>query len=262
MLNVIQIIQLPVGNFDKVAGRQTAVIGPQGQPMERMVGTLPALVESLEWAKRCNPQVTGYAGVEAPSPVKFLVCVNGGTHDDVVEIEGYLKSLDFDWLFIQQDAVEAEARCIEMLIDQCIHEWTALVPGHAFVREDKWFEKMQQVYFKDRVCGMVGTDSNLADNTSIPYRLTHRNHPSGSIVLLRRNLLGEIAWDTIRKSDHVPTELSKQVIALGANVWVAPAVRFSELEWESQQPEKSVTTTPSESPSPTTRDSSTRMTIE
>lgn len=262
MLNVILTVQLPVGNFDKVVGREKILDPTTRLPMERMIGTLPALVESLEWAKRCNPQVEGYAGVEAPSPVKFMVCVNGGMKDDVAEIEGYLKSLDFDWMFLQQDTVESEARCIEIFLPECRHEWTALVPGHVLVREEKWFEKMQQVFFKDRACGMVGTDHGLLDNTGPPYRLVPRSNPTGPIVLLRRNLISEIKWDEMPKDCFVPKEINKQVKALGGFVWVAPSVRFSEQKWESRQPEKSVTTTPSESPSPTTQGSSTRMTIE
>jgi hypothetical protein len=253
MLNVIQLIRLPIGNFDKVASRERFFDPVTRLPQERMIGSLPALAESLEWARRINPEVSGYAGAEAPSPIKFIVCVNGGTRDDVADIEGYLKSLDFDWMFIQQDAVESEARCIEICVAECRHEWTALVPGHVVMREDKWFEKLQQVYFKDRACGMVGTDSDLMDNTSIPYRLQQKNHPSGPIVLLRRNLISELQWVAMPKDGHLPTEISKQMKGFGANVWVAPSVRFSEQEWESQQQEKSDTTIPSESPSSMTQ---------
>ncbi len=253
MLNIIQIIRLPVGNFERVVGRET-FLDLDGITRERMIGTLPALAESLEWTNRINPKAKGYGGAEPSSPVKFLICVNGGTKDDVAEIEGYVKSLDFDWMFIQQDTVESEARCIEILADECVHEFTALVPGHVLVREYKWFEKLQQVYYKDRTCGMVGTDSDLGDNSSPPFRLTHRNQPSGPIALFRKNLFAEIKWAEMSADCHVSTEISKQIAGFGANVWVAPSVRFSEIEWESPQQEKSATMIPSESPSSMTPD--------
>lgn len=253
MLNIIQIIRLPIGNFERVVDREK-FLDSDGIMRERMIGTLPALAESMEWAKRINPGARGYGGTEPPSAVKFLICVNGGTKDDVAEIEGYVKSLDFDWMFLQQDVVESEARCIEIMAAECVHEFTALVPGHTLVRENKWFEKLQQVYYKDRTCGMVGTDSDLDDNSSNPYRLSHRNHPSGPLVLLRKTLLSEIKWAEMPADCHVPTEISKQIAGFGANVWVAPSVRFSEIEWESPQQEKSATTTLSALPSSMTPD--------
>ncbi len=251
MLNIIQTVQLPIGNFDKVVGREQ-FLGPDNIMLERMIGSLPALADSMEWARRINPPTQGYAGAEAPSPIKILTCVNGGTKDDVAEIQGYMQSLDFDWVFLHQDAgVESEARCIEVCVEECIegHEFTALVPGHVTVREDKWFEKMQHVFRLDRNCGMVGTDTELMDNSSIPFRLPQRNHPTGPIVLLRRNLLSEIKWTLMPKDGFLPEEISKQVKAMYGNVWVAPSVRFIEQEWESPQQEKSATTIPSESPS-------------
>lgn len=253
MLNIIQVIQLPIGNFDRVVDREK-FLDSDGIAQERMIGTLPALADSLEWTNRINPKAKGYGGAEPPSPVKFLICVNGGTKDDVAEIEGYVKSLGFDWIFIRQDTVESEARCIEMLASECVHEFTALVPGHVLVREYKWFEKLQQVYYKDRSCGMVGTDREISDNSSPPYRLSHRNHPSGPIALFRKNLFQEIKWSEMSKGEFIPMEISKQIAGFGANVWVAPSVRFSEVEWESPQQEKSATTTPSELPSSMTLD--------
>jgi hypothetical protein len=246
MLDVIQVTQLPVGRFGEVARIETGLDG-----IERMKGTLPALVDSLQWSVRLNP--------DNPPPFSIIEKVNGGVADDTSVILGYLKSFDArNWIFAQ-DTKKSEAACVKECLVWCNREFLALVPGNVLVLEDKWFEKMQMVYYKDPNCCMVGTEIGLEGNTLAPYRLDQKNHPSGGIVLLRRNTVPMVNWSEIPEDSHLPTELSKQFHAMGGKRWIAPAVRFEELEWQSQEPEKSDTTILFASPSQTTPDSSTVM---
>lgn len=248
MLDVIQVTQLPVGRFGEVARIERDLKG-----METHKGTLPAVVDSLQWSARLNP--------DNPPPFSIIEKVNGGVADDTSVILGYLKSFDArNWVFAQ-DTKKSEAACVKECLVWCNRKFLALVPGNVLVLEDKWFEKMQMVYYKDPNCCMVGTEAGLEGNTLAPYRLDQKNHPTGGIVLLRRNSIPMVSWSEIPEDAHLPTELSKQFHAMGGKRWIAPSVRFEELEWESQEPEKSDTTTPFGSPSQTTPDSSIPTTI-
>lgn len=246
MLDVIQVVQLPIGHFKKVARIERDLKG-----IERIKGTLPALVDSLQWSIRLNP--------DNPPPFSVMVNVNGGLADDTSVILGYLKGLDAsNWIFTQEHK-KTEAECVRESLAWCNRDFLAIVPGNCLVLEDQWFEKMQQVFFKDPNCCMVGTEVGLEGNTLAPYRLDHKSHPSGGIVLLRRHSIPMVRWHEIPEGSHLPTELSKQFLEMNGKRWISPSVRYEELEWQSQEPEKLGTTTLFGSPSQTTPDSSTVM---
>jgi hypothetical protein len=244
MLDVIMIVPQPVTSWNNVVDRESFL--SDGVPMERMIGTLPALVESIQWLKMINP--------DREPPCKLIVIVNGGVRDDMVEIDSFLKSLDFDWFVAQNDVVETEARCLELAVNEIKHEFVALCPATTLIRETKWMEKMQVVYNKDRNCCMVGTDNEIRDNNFPPYKLPVRQHPTGGLVLMRKNILPSLDYDGMDPEQPLQLAVSKSIEKIRGNRWVAPSVRFSDQAWSSIKQEKSVTVEPSGSPSQTIPD--------
>jgi len=245
MLDVIMIVPQPVTAWNNVVGRES-FLGPNGVPMERMTGTLPALVDSIQWLKMINP--------DREPPCKLIVIVNGGTRDDMVEIDSFLQSLDFDWFTVQNDAVETEARCLELAVNEVKHKFVALCPGNTLIRESKWMEKMQVVYNKDRSCCMVGTDNEIRGNNFPPYKLPVRQHATGGLVLMKQTILPSLNYDGMDPEQPLQHEVSKSIEKIKGNRWVSPSVRFSDQTWASTTQERSDTVEPSESPSQTIPD--------
>lgn len=234
------IVPQPVTAWNNVVDRES-FLAPDGTPLERMIGTLPALVESIQWLKQINP--------DREPPCKIIVVVNGGTRDDMVEIDSYLQSLDFDWFVVQNDEVHKEARCLELAANEIKHEFVALCPATTLVRESKWVEKMQVVYNKDRNCCMVGTDNQMRDNSFPPYKLPRAQHAAGGLVLMRKNIFPSLDYDGMDPEQPLQLEVSKSIEKIRGNRWVSPSVRFSDQPWASTTQEKSDTKSLSESPS-------------
>ena len=239
------IVPQPVTAWNNVVDRES-FLAPDGTPLERMIGTLPALVESIQWLKMINP--------DREPPCKLIVIVNGGTRDDMVEIDSYLQSLDFDWFVAQNTEVEKEARCLELAVNEIKHEFVALCPATTLIRESKWMEKMQVVYNKDRNCCMVGTDNEVRDNNFPPYKMPPRQHATGGLVLMKKNILPSLNYDEMDPEEPLQREVSKSIEKIRGNRWVSPSVRFSDQPWASTTQEKSATVSHSESQSQTIPD--------
>lgn len=231
MLDVIMVVPLPISGWKNVVDRETYL--KDGIPMERQVGTLPSLVDSLHWLKQINP--------DREPPCRIIVVMNGGIRDDMVEIESYLKGLDFQWNFFQSTEVESKATLLQWAFQECRHQFIALCPGTTLVREDKWVEKMQVVYNKDRNCCMVGTTAKGPDNNFPPYKLQRTDHPDGGLVLIRKNIVDSLNFEEMDPDIPVQEEISRQIQLIRGNRWVSPSVRFSDQQWSSAKPERSAT---------------------
>jgi len=231
MLDVIMVVPLPISGWKNVVDRETFLLN--GVPTERLVGTLPALVESLDWMKQINP--------DRDPPCRIVVAINGGIRDDMVEIESFLKGIDLGWHIIQSTEVQSEARLIERAIQECNQTFIVLCPGTTLVRESTWMDKMNLVYSKDRNCCMVGTDPFIRDNNFPPYKLPRTDHPKGGLVLIKKNIVDSLNFEEMDPDIPVQEEISRQIQVIRGNRWMAPSVRFSDQKWASTKPERSAT---------------------
>lgn len=230
MLDVVMVVPLPVSEWRNVVNRET-YLNKDGQKRERMVGNLHDLVESIEWIQQINP------GGDAPC--RLVVYVNGGIEEDAIEIDGYLKSIPYDYAYIQQREVKGYGECLYRALEACPHKFVALVPGSTMIRESQWAEKMQVVFLKDRNACMVGTTRLQKDNSFPPYLLPRDAHPDGDLALLKKDICSAINWSKVENA----ADISKQIANMRGHRWIAPSVRFSDQEWAPTTPESSDATT-------------------
>ena len=154
-------------------------------------------------------------------PFRLVVCVDGGTREDVEFLKAYLPISTCEWALMQNNGVQGFAYTMSELVRATQKEFVAFVPANIWVDDDKWFGKMQVVFTKDPHCFMVAGDvPNTASTMVPPVKLTHSQHPRSDFFLSRQAAIQNVVRFTGAK------DFSEQAHQLGGTRWVAPGVHY------------------------------------
>lgn len=176
------------------------------------------LIELGETYEGSIPRLEQFTDV----PFRLVVCVDGGTQEDIELLQRYLPAAACSqWVLMQNEGVQGMATTIRELLTAVQNQFVAIVPGHIWVDDPKWFGKMQVVFTKDQHCFMVATDvPNTASANLPPVKLDHRHHPQSSFILTRSAVLKNVQMFLDSE------DLSRTALKMGGTRWVAPGVRY------------------------------------
>lgn len=156
-------------------------------------------------------------------PFRLVVCVDGGTREDIEGLRAYLESMDFEWSLMQNDGVLGYEATVAELIAAIRNDWVAVVPPTVWVEDPQWFGKMQVVFTKDPHCFLVAGDvPNTVSATAPPFKLDHRRHPKSNFFLSRAISMRQIAQFSGSE------DFSRKAHTAGGTRWVAGGVRYGE----------------------------------
>ncbi len=156
-------------------------------------------------------------------PFRLIVCVDGGTHEDVALLRRYLPSATCEWALMQNVGVQGFGFTMAELTKHLHYEFVAIVPARIWIDDPKWFGKMQVVFTKDPHCFMVAADvPNTLSSTVPPIKLDHKRHPKSDFLLTRRAAMKNVG------SFEGSEDFSRQAHQLGGTRWVASGVRYEE----------------------------------
>jgi hypothetical protein len=173
-------------------------------------------------------------------PFRMSVVIDGGTRDDAALLQRYMPTLE-DWQLDQNDGVQGIPKTLTAMLTFARNPFIVVVPPNIWVRDPKWFGKMQVVFTKDPHCMMVAADvPETVSATMPPQRLDHKTHPSSPFFLTNnngaRNVLG--AGPLLEKAYW--REYSLRARDIGGTRWVASSVRYGDshasAETGTQQP--------------------------
>ena len=200
MLDVL----MPVAVEDiPLALTETEELDKNGNTIFRYTGAIPQLEESTD------------------VPFRLVVCVDGGTREDVELLQRYLPEASCEWALMQNQGVQGFAYTVAELAKSCRNDWIAIVPAYVWVDDVKWFGKMQVVFTKDPHCFMVGADvPNTLSATVPPFKLDHKRHVKSDFFLSRRAAMQNVGQFSGSE------DFSRQAHQLGGTRWVASGVRF------------------------------------
>ena len=182
---------------------EVAGLAKDGSPTIQHVGAIPHLEEVTD------------------VPFRLVVCVDGGTREDVEPLQTYLPGAKCEWALMQNSGVMGFAYTVSELAKTCRNDWIAIVPAHIWVDDPKWFGKMQVVFTKDPHCFMCAADvPNTLSSTVPPFRLDHKRHSKSNFFLSRRAAMQNVGQ--FESSE----DFSRQAHQLGGTRWVASGVRY------------------------------------
>jgi len=182
---------------------ETKTVSESGEEVYFYVGAIPQLEESTD------------------VPFRLVVCVDGGTQEDVAMLRTYLPGGKCEWVLLQNEGVQGPAHTMAELVGAVRNEFVAIVPARIWVDDPKWFGKMQVVFTKDPHCFLVAGDvPNTINATVPPFKLDHKTHPKSDFFLTRKAALQNMGMFTGSEN------FSRQAHQLGGTRWVASGVRY------------------------------------
>ncbi len=156
-------------------------------------------------------------------PARLVVCVDGGTSEDVELLRRYLPASSLEWVLMQNDGVLGYERTLAEMVKVCKNEFVAIVPASIWVDDPKWFGKMQVVFTKDPHCFMVAADApNTVMASMPPFKLDHRQHPKSEFFLTRKAALQNVTQFSSCE------DFSRKAQQMGGTRWMAGGVRYCE----------------------------------
>jgi hypothetical protein len=202
MLDVL----MPVSVKDiPLALTESKALDAKGVEMVSYVGAIPCLEEMTD------------------VPFRLVVCVDGGTREDVELLAAYLPNATCEWVLMQNDGVLGYAYTLNELSKTVRNEFVAVVPPNIWVQDRVWFGKFQVVFTKDPHCFMVSGDvANTISATVPPFKLDHKKHSGSPFFLSRRTAMSNVG------SFESAVDFSRKAHQLGGTRWVAAGVRYGD----------------------------------
>lgn len=219
----------------------------------------PTPIENIDLCSESLDRIVRFTDV----PFRLIAIVDGGTRSDLAPLEAHLKGCDFEWTLLHNKRHEYLNSCIRDASEQTRHKLVALIAPQVQIDDGKWFGKMQQVFLKDPICGIVDTIPNTLSSTAPPIRRQMHKGPEDGcrFVLLSQHFLCRVP--PMGKADPVAM-WANSAMRGGGTAWLSSGVRYQAVEHTEHEVwrEPSAKRERSKSPSQTTPASFTPMTTD
>ncbi len=220
----------------------------------------PTPIENIELCSESLDRILQFTDV----PFRVVAIVDGGTRSDLAPLEAYLNGVDYEWELLHNSKPEYLNSCLKSAAERTRHKLVALVAPEVLIDDGKWFGKMQQVFLKDPICGIVDTLPNTLSATVHPIRRSiHKGPEAGCrFAMMSQHFICKVP--PIGKVDPVQMWAGSAMRG-GGTAWLATGVRYQKVEakehkaWREPSVRKAAS---SRLPSLTTQDSSTATTTD
>lgn len=165
-------------------------------------------------------------------PYRLVVSVDGGNRMDMAPIEGYLKALkkETKWSLTNEGTqTRGFNECAFRALDRCEHEIVAFIAPQVRINDPSWVSKMQMVFDKDPVCGIVDTIPGAQDWNLPPWKREVHDSPMGGCMFWMARTKAAKMFMPRAKMDTV-FALSRTATTNGFNSWCARSVSYSLVE--------------------------------
>ncbi|MCP4899959.1 MAG: hypothetical protein GY906_23570 [bacterium] len=168
------------------------------------------------------------------TPFSLTVIVDGGTRDMLTSAERRLEAFGGEWKLLHNSQPVYLNQSIREALEDCRHPLTALVAPEIRIDDDRWFGKMQQIFHRDPICGIVDTEPNTASSTLPPVR--RQKHLPAKIGCRFALLQTKFARSVLPFGGIDPVNFwSKEAMSGGGTSWAMPGVRYFEVEHEEHE---------------------------
>lgn len=172
-------------------------------------------------------------------PYRLIVCVDGGSRDDLHRLELKLREMKSERHMCQgvnllrnsKTLYEAEtmARCL----DEVRREYVAVIPGVMMVDESEWFDKLWRPFQQDSICMLTSNQPEILATSVQPFKMPKKDVISQTaIILSKRRFLQSTGW----RFDGVDLFLGQRFVdeihKNGGRCWAVPGIRTVPLRAE------------------------------
>lgn len=167
-------------------------------------------------------------------PIRLIVMIDGGVRQDFQSLERFLVSADFPWHLLHNNPAVGLNQTIREGLAECREKITAIIGPEVRLMDPQWFSKIEQIFHREPITGIVDTAPNTKSATLYPIRRAHNRPPlPGCRFMVVQT---EFARKTMPFGDVDPAEFwSKMASSQGGASWYAAGVRYVEVVHEDHE---------------------------
>jgi hypothetical protein len=162
-------------------------------------------------------------------PCRVIVMIDGGVRKDFKELEEFLSESEQPWKLMHNHPAVGLNQTLREGLEECQTKLTAIMGPEVRLLDPQWFGKVQQVFHRDPICGIVDTWPNTKSSTLHPVRRAHNNPTSEGCRFAVVQTAFARKTPPYGSSDPM-TFWSRSCMANGGSAWAASGVRYTEAE--------------------------------
>lgn len=167
-------------------------------------------------------------------PFQLIVMIDGGVRSDFSELEAYLAGFDHQWKLLHNNPAVGLNQTIREGLAECRSKITAIVGPEVRILDPQWITKVEQIFHREPITGIVDTAPNTKSATLYPVKRAHNRHPlPGCRFMVVQTAF---AKKTPPFGDVDPAEFwSRMASSQAGAAWHAAGVRYTEVEHEEHE---------------------------
>lgn len=167
-------------------------------------------------------------------PFKLFVMTDGGVPADFDDLISFLGGCEHPWQMLHNNPAVGLNQSIREGLEHCREKITAIIGPEVRLMDPKWFGKVQQIFHREPITGLVDTAPNTASATLYPVKRAQNRHPlPGCRFMVVQTAF---AKKTLPFGDVDPANFwSRMLHTQGGAVWHAGGVRYIEVAHEEHE---------------------------
>lgn len=161
-------------------------------------------------------------------PFNLVVMLDGGLIGDYVELQEFMASIDHPWRLLHNNPSVGANQSIREGLEACNEKITAIIHPEVRIMDGSWFEKIQQIFHRDPITGIIDTAPNTKSATLYPVKRAHNRPPlpGCKFMIVQTSFAKKTA---LPDSDDPAVFWSRMASSNGGSAWHAGAVRYTEV---------------------------------
>lgn len=162
-------------------------------------------------------------------PFRIIVMVDGGVRKDFEQLEHFMAGFEHSWKLMHNRPEVGLNQTLREGLEECVQKLTAIICPEVRLADPQWFSKVQVVFHRDPICGIVDTWPNTKSATLHPVKRAHNQPTSEGCRFVVVQTIFAKKTPPFGAVDPM-TFWSRSCMANGGSAWAASSVRYTEVE--------------------------------
>jgi hypothetical protein len=169
----------------------------------------------------------------------LMVCVDGGSADDVSDIELLLREIEQDASYckgvqlLHNKKVLYEAETVARLLDAATSEFVVVFPVMNDLNNSKWWAVLHTPFIRDSLCMLSSNEPKSLWRNVSHYAMTKTDViGTEAIILVKLKTVKSVGWRFKDVDMFIAQRLVDEFTKIGGRCWSAPSIEPKKLPYE------------------------------
>jgi len=163
-------------------------------------------------------------------PASCILAASGCPRSKLDIAEAMFDELEIDWMILHDRKPVPSSTMIQAALGQSGRGKLFAVIDGGYEIDGPWFGKVQQIFQKDAMAWMVGTEAGWKPNTMPPIALRKRHWPDGPLIAFTRTALTRLGGTVAKADEPFAKTFSDLAEKNGGRRWIVPSIRFNKID--------------------------------